>query len=114
MYRRYNAYGHRVVQMVADSEPALLPVVPMLAMLGILLTFCPPGQHAQRVERSIGYLDCRTAAVLAGLPFYLPPTYDLYADAWAADCANANPNSRSRPSTADLLVTGHRRPGQYK
>jgi hypothetical protein len=40
VYRRYNAYGHRVSHMMADSEPALLPVVAMLGEVGILLTFC--------------------------------------------------------------------------
>ena len=31
-----------------------------------------------------------------------------------ADVANANPNSRSRQSTADIIVTGRRRVDHYK
>jgi hypothetical protein len=45
VHTRYNAFGHRAQRMVADSEPALLPVIPMLGMHGIVLTLCPPGQH---------------------------------------------------------------------
>ena len=64
VHRRYNAYGHAVKHIVADSDPVLLPLVDMLGMMGILLTFCPPGQHAQRVERTIGFSDRRKGAVL--------------------------------------------------
>ena len=74
---RYNAYGHRVVQIVVDSLPAFSPVVKMLGMMGILLTFCPPGQHAQRVEAHKGHADASARAVSAGLPYYLPPNYDI-------------------------------------
>jgi len=53
-HERYNAHGHRVVRMVAVAEPALKSVVGMLAAaVGILLTLVDPGQHIQRVERTI-------------------------------------------------------------
>jgi hypothetical protein len=114
VYRRYNAHGHRVTHMMADSEPALLPVVAMLGEVGILLTFAPPGQHAQRIERVTGYSAGRKRAVLSSLPYYLPVEYELYSDAWISDITNANPTSQSRPSTADLIVTGSRRVENYK
>ena len=114
VYTRYNAYGHKVSHMVADSEPCLLPLVAMLGLQGILLTFCPPGQHQQRMERVVGFSDSRKRALLAGLPFNLPSAYDIYADRWVADSSNENPNSRSRPSTADIIVTGRRRVDHYK
>ena len=113
VHTRYNAYGHRVSTMVADSEPALLPVIPMLGMHGIVLTLCPPGQHQQRIERCIGFTDDRKVALLYELPFYLPPQYDIFADKWICDVANSVPNSHSRPSTPDILVTGARRVPHY-
>jgi hypothetical protein len=106
---RYNAYGHRVVQIVVDSLPAFSPVVKMLGMMGILLTFCPPGQHAQRVEAHKGHADASARAVSAGLPYYLPPNYEIYLKKYVADSCNEYPNSRSSPSTADVLVTGRPR-----
>ena len=111
---RYNAHGHRVYRMVADSEPCLHPVIEMLAMHGILLTLVPPGQHAQRVERHIGYTDDCKLCVLYDLPYYLPALYDIFADRWVAEVGNGVPNSSSRPSTADILVTGSRRVCHYK
>ena len=48
------------------------------------------------------------------MPFYFPPELDIYADQWVADVANSIGNSRSRPSTADIIVTGQRRIEHYK
>ena len=67
--------------MMADSEPSLSPVVAMLGAVGIVLTFAPPGQHAQRIERVVGYSAGRKRAILASLPYHLPMEYELYADA---------------------------------
>ena len=114
VYSRYNANCHKVSRMVADSEPSLQPVVPMLGMMGISLTFVAPGQHAQRVERVIGYTNARKWAVLASLSYVLPSQYDAYLDSWVADGVNHHPTSQSRPSAADVLVTGRRRPEHYK
>eukprot|EP01036_Dinobryon_divergens_P034581 gene34581-44707_t len=107
VYTRYNAYGHRVTHMVADSLPALEPVIPMLGAMGILLTLCPPGQHAQRIERSVGYSAGRRRSVLCGLPYVLPLKYELYAMAWMADHANNLPNIHSAPSTAGWFCVEH-------
>ena len=80
VYQRYNAYGHKVTAMMCDSEPSLLALVGMLRMMGIVLSFSPLGQHAQRIERFIGFSDDRKAACLAFLPYYLPPELDIYTD----------------------------------
>ena len=106
---RYNAYGHKVKQLISDPLPALSPVVDMLGAVGILLTLVPPGQHAQRVERSVGFLAGRRRAVYASIPFYLPPQYSLYGRIWVADTSNGLPSLHSSPSCADILVTGRRR-----
>ena len=95
VYSRYNANCHKVSRMVADSEPSLQPVVPMLGMMGISLTFVAPGQHAQRVERVIGYTNARKRAVLASLSSVLPSQYDAYLDSWVADGVNHHPTSQS-------------------
>ena len=114
VHERYNAHGHRVVRMVADAEPALKPVVGMLAAAaGILLTLVDPGQHIQRAERTIQSLTQRKRAVLAGLPFFLPLKYAVYAERWVCNVMNGLPNSRSRPSTSDILVTGRERAPHY-
>ena len=69
VHRRYNAYGHKVTHIMSDPLPAMEPVVAMLGSFGILLTFTTPGQHAQRVERSIQGLAGRRRALLASLPY---------------------------------------------
>jgi len=114
VHQRYNAYGHRVIRMVADSEPALKPVVGLLAAAaGIVLTLVDPGQHIQRAERTVQSIVQRKRAVLASLPYFLPVKYSLYAERWVCDVMNGLPNSRSRPSTADVLVTGRERSPHY-
>ena len=56
VHTRYNAYGHVVETILADSLPAFTKVIPMLGAVGIRMILVIPGQHAQRVERSIGSL----------------------------------------------------------
>ena len=111
----FKGYGHRVDHIVFDSHQALLPVVAMLKLLHppVLLTFCDPGQHCQREERIVGASDQRKRAIYAGLPYIMPLHYDIYGDKWVASCSNGLPNSRSRPSTADIIVTGARRTSHY-
>ena len=106
---RYNAHGHRVRHISADSEPSLIPVKAMLAVHGILLTLVSPGQYAQRMERMIQASDSQMRAVLAGLPFYFPAKFDVYLNIWIADCQNDQVNSRSYPSVPQVIVTGARR-----
>ena len=114
----YSAYGHTVSHLIFDAEPALLPVVGMLARCygatGILLTFIDPGQHAQRIENVIGSSDSRARAIMAGLPFHLPMTFLLYLRRFVADSQDDLPNARSRPSCPTLLRTGARRTRHYK
>jgi len=114
VHQRYNAYGHRAIRMVADAEPALKPVVGLLtAAAGIVLTLVDPGQHIQRVERTVQSIVQRKRAVLASLPYFLPVKYSLYAERWVCDVMNGLPKSCSRPSTADVLVTGRERSLHY-
>ena len=114
IYVRYNAYGHYITHVVADSVPAFEPVIPMLSAMGILLTLTPHGQHARRVERYVGAVAGRRRALLASLPYVLPARYSVYARQWIAETANGLPNTLSHPSCADLIVTGHRRPSHFK
>jgi len=114
VHTRYNAYGHRVARIMADSLPAFEPVISMLGAVGILMTLVAPGQHAQRVERSIGSSAAWRRAVLASLPYILPLQYDLYLLMWIADVANGMPNVHSHPTVPDVLITGRRRVEHYK
>ena len=59
----------------------LNPPVPMFLRLPRHLprhlTLTPPGQHAQRIERSVGSMAGRRHAVLASLPYALPLRYEV-------------------------------------
>ena len=109
VHARYNAHGHRVTHIVVDALPAYTAVIPMLGMMGILLTQCPPGQHVQRLEARLGHKSSTERSINASLPFYMPKSTELYLKKYVADCANEYPNSRSFPSTANLIVTGRSR-----
>ena len=114
VHTRYNAYGHKVTHIMADSLRAFLAVVPMLGALGIVMTLVTPGQHAQRVERSVVASAGWRRAILASLPYLLPPKYELYLYLWIADVSGGLPNVHSHPSIPDIIVTGHRRTDHYK
>jgi hypothetical protein len=114
VHTRYNAYGHRTDFFVSDPERSLLPVVAMLGRVNIRLTLIDPGQHGQRIESSIGKDDACIRALEAGLPMVWPAALEIFMLKFMADCKNALPNARSRPSTADILRTGRRRVEHYQ
>ena len=114
VHSRYNAYGHRTDLFVSDPERSLLPVIAMLGRVNIKLNLIDPGQHGQRIESSIGKDDACIRALEAGLPMVWPAALEIYMLKFMADCKNALPNARSRPSTADILRTGRRRVEHYQ
>ena len=102
----YNAMNHKVIAIHTDSEEVLQSLVARLGSVNILLSFSPPGQHIQRLERYHRTHTERVRATLAGMPFHLPAKYNIYVDMCVAYAMNSSPNSRSRPSTPHELVTG--------
>ena len=115
VHTRYNAHGHKICRILSDPLPAMAPVVAMVGAFGILLTFTTPGQHAQRVERSIQNMQGRRCSMIAALPFILPKSCNIFAYAWVADTSNALPTATHDVAVcADVLVTGTRRRPHYK
>ena len=114
IHRRYTANGHRCYIITADSEPAFIPVITMLAKLQVKMTLVTPGEHEHFIENRIGSQAGRLRAMLSALPFHLPAEYEPYAERWIYQCSNGMPNSRSAPSTPDILVTGCPRVPHYK
>ena len=78
VYTRYNAHGHRVTHMAFNSLPDFEAVIRMLCAMGVTLTLTPPGQHDQRIERSVGSLAGRRRAVLASLLYILPLKLEVF------------------------------------
>jgi hypothetical protein len=114
IHLRYSKYNHRVTNITCDSEPSMKATVPLFAEVGIVLTFVDPGQSAQRIEAYIKYQDSRKRAILASLPYVLPDTLDSYLIRWTHDNANGMSNSRSYPSTPDVIITGRARTAHYR
>ena len=102
----YNANGITVRQVVVDSDPSFKPVIALLGAQGILMTLVTPGQYCQRMERSIQDQDNRGAAILAGLPFVLPPKYHSYLRQYIIDCLNSMSNAKTFPTSPQRLIHG--------
>ena len=111
---RYKKHGHTVKHFTFDAQQSMTPAVPMFAEKSISLTFVDPGQSAQRIERVINYQNGRKRAMLASLNYLLPDNLDPYAIKWIAANANNMSNSRSYPTTAEIIVTGKPLPEHYK
>ena len=107
----YAANGHVTMQINADADPSFEPLIADFAAppRHCKLKLMNPGSHESHIENLIGKDDARSRAVLSSLPYILPQQYEVYLDRWVADNANGLPNSRSRPSTADIIVTGRSR-----
>ena len=102
----YNSHQHRVLTLHGDCEKINTSLASPLGSLGITLQTSPPGEHAQRVERSIGTLRQLTIATLSTLPYHLPLKYTLHLHKAIAAIRNTLINVRSSPSTPDELVRG--------
>ena len=102
----YNSHQHRVLTLHGDCEKVNTSLASPLGSLGITLQTSPPGEHAQRVERSIGTLRQLTIATLSALPYHLPLKYTLHLHKAIAAVRNTLINVRSSPSTPDELVRG--------
>ena len=116
--RYFKPYGHVTSRIIADADPKFSAgLVTSLGSChgdtGILLTFCSPGSFAKRIENAIYHEDDRRRAVLAGLPFFVPPKYHIYLMKWMDDCQASLPNECSRPSSPIVLRTGARRQVHY-
>jgi len=107
----YSANGHVTRQINADADPSFEPLIADFAAppRHCKLKLMNPGSHESHIETLIGKDDARSRAVLSSLPYILPQQYEVYLDRWIADNTNGLPNSRSRPSTADIIVTGRSR-----
>lgn len=110
IHRRYTVYGHRVSLITSDADPAMEPLIAMFQKMGIVLALVSPGMHEHFIENRIGSQSGKVRAVVNSMEQVLPAQFDVYAEKWILDNANAMPNARSRPSTPDILVTGLRRP----
>jgi hypothetical protein len=110
IHRRYTVHGHRVYIITADADPALEPLIPLFqSRMQIVLSLVSPGMHEHFIENRTGSQAGKIRAVVNSMEQQLPSQYDCYAEKWVMDNSNGMPNSRSRPSTADILVTGHSR-----
>ena len=110
IHARYTVHGHRVLMITSDSDPALAPLIPLFkSQMQITLNLVSPGMHEHFIENRVGSQSGKIRAVQNSMRYILPAEYDFYTEKWVHDNANALPNSRSRPSTPDILVTGRRR-----
>ena len=105
-FAKQNVKNYGVDVMLADAQPQLQAVVPLLAQVNIELKLMDPGAHQTLAEINIGHSDRRKISILAGLPYVLAPQYDNYILQWLCDTHNAVTNVKSRPSTPDVLVRG--------
>jgi hypothetical protein len=102
--KNFNSFGHRVKVIHGDAEKVMDPLSILLATNNITLTCSPPEQHAQRVERYYKTATNMALAVLASLPFVVPPTHLPALDVYISQCMRDIVNSRSAPHTPNYLI----------
>ena len=102
----YNAFSHAVERIWTDSEAVFKSLRAALGLLGIELKLFTPLDHNRFFERYNQTLETLAASTRAGLPYILPPKYDLQLAADIATKLNALPNSRTGPDSCPYtLVT---------
>lgn len=102
----FNQYGHKVERITFDSEPALICMIPHLQRIGIHASGVAAGHHECRIERYIQTIKARKRAMLASLPYVLPPALEGEAFMCAIHSLNRVSNSVSHNMTPYQLVTG--------
>ena len=106
----YNAFLHTVSRVWTDSEAVFKSLRPALGIFGIELKLFTPLEHNRFFERYNLTLVTRSLAVRAGLPFLLPPKYDLQLDSDIATKHNALPNTRTGPDTCPYTIVTKQQP----
>ena len=96
---RYKAYHHEVVEVVCDSDAALIACELDLAALGINIMTSAAGQHQHTVESNIRRIKETTRAGLHGLPYYCPTFLVKYLVDWATSRLNLHPRLKQEVKT---------------
>lgn len=104
----YNTHGHCVKRVTTDGEKVLKSLKLYLAQKKIDLTTTPAGLHEKRVERAIQTLKGRRRAMLASLPYELPPQLEAESYIAATTALNSTSSSNTAPYTPYHLVTGRK------
>lgn len=110
---KFNAHGHTVKQINTDNEAVFRSLAGPLGTLGITMSLSAPGQHQGTAERATRTIEDRSRAVLASLPYQLPPHLAIYADYAVAAAHNNLPCSASQPHTPNELLTGMKAKGHH-
>ena len=97
--KQYNANGVKVESLHGDAENINISLRPVLGSLGTRVLASIPGDHAQCAERTTQTVQDRARAVLASLPYYLPPEANLLLDQSVGESLNHSTNKSSSPLT---------------
>ena len=97
--KQYNANGFKCDALHGDPENINISLRPELGSHGTRVIASLPGDHAQCAERTTQTVQNRARAVLASLPYYLPPEANLLLDQSVGECLNHSTNKSSSPLT---------------
>jgi hypothetical protein len=102
----YAQYGHKVKRITTDDENTFQSVKGYLARLAIELTATSPYQSNKRAERAIRSLKTCQRAMLAQLPYELPPELTIESYMEVANNLNRVACKASQQFTPYQLLTG--------
>jgi len=106
--RHFNQHHFVIKEVVTDHEVCYTAVAEMMASLGVEHLPYPPYSHCVFIERAKRTINCRMAAILASVPFVVPPS--LHGELYEYICRMLNqvPNSKTGSATPVQLITGRR------
>ena len=101
----YNANRHRVETLMADPEAINKALQASLGTVGIAAKYALPGEHATRAERDTRTVQGRGRAVVASLPYILPPETQLLLDQAVCESWNNSVHPDTHPLTPNQVVS---------
>ena len=106
----YNSEGYAIKSFCSDAEPICQSLTFPIGFLQSSITFTTPDAHCHKVERAIQQIDQKVVAVLAAMPYVLPPHLILYAKKYCADSINLTPQSTLSSATSPYLLFYKKKP----
>jgi hypothetical protein len=104
----YKNLGHKVKQIISDSENNFLGLSDNLLKAGVELVPRAPEIHSKRAERAIRTVKERARTILAGLEFRLPTNLYVHLMVYAANITNLTPNANTDGRCPREIVTGNK------
>ena len=110
----YAEFGHKIKEIHTDAESTLIACGTNLGLHGVELRVADPGQHCQRIERSVNSLKGKMSCICNASPIEIPKKMIVETAKAAVSYTIDMPNTNHKSQTPRMIFQGKRLDLRYK